>query len=161
MEYCKASRKKKYKYFECLGQKCLITKMFYEKISPGLKYLGLLGIITVIAVKDIFFELFFILWILRNLYLWKTTFEYESHNRDFTSKEFYGKTKQHEKNVFGKIEKGRTMNNEELRDILTETGNLQRIMFEDFIKRLNMEKVENIAKVQEFLEEMMKIRQNG
>ena len=105
---------------------------------------------VLVIIRDMFFELIFIIWILRSYYLWKTILEKGIYNRDSTSKGFYRKTKQHEKNVFDKIEEKRTVNNEELRDILTETGNLQRIMFEDFIKRLNMEKVENIAEVQEF-----------
>ena len=123
--------------------------MFHEKISPELKY-GLLGIITVIAIKDIFFKLFFIVWILRSYYLWKTTLGKEIYNEDFISKEFYKKTKENRRNVFSKNEKKGTVNNEELRNILIETGNLQHIMFKDLIRELIKEKVENIAKIQEF-----------
>src|SRR5436190_19760048 len=124
------------------NMKSLLLEEVFDKITWCFMVL--------VIIRDMFFELIFIIWILRSYYLWKTTLEKGIYNRDSTSKGFYEKTKQYEKNVFGKIEKRRTVNNEELRDILTETGNLQRIMFEDFIKRLNMEKVENIAEVQEF-----------
>ena len=89
---------------------------------------------------------------MKSYYLWKTTLGKEIYNEDFVSKEFYKKTKENRENVFGKNEKKGPVNNEELRNILIETGNLQHIMFKDLIRELIKEKVENIAKIQEFSE---------
>ena len=122
--------------------KSLLLEGDFDKITESF--------VVLVIIRDMFFELIFIIWILRSYYLWKTTLGKEIYNEDFISKEFYEKTKENRRNVFGKNEKKGTVNNEELRNILIETGNLQHIMFKDLIRELIKEKVENIAKIQEF-----------
>jgi len=125
-----------------------------NRSSSGLMCLGFLSAIAVLVMaRDIFFELIFITWVLRNLYLIKKTIEHGNYSRNFMYKEPYGNEKKMKREIFNEKDNERRYRNNELKDILTEIGNLQRDTFENFtkeLKELAREKVENIAKIREF-----------
>ena len=100
-----------------------------------------------------FFELIFIIWVVRSYYLWKKKIN-EKYDKDFMSQEFYKTQVQKKKDVFNeKIREKEGIDYRELRSILIEVGNLQRNTFGDCIKELGEllnERTENIADIQEF-----------
>ena len=147
------------KYFVLYGI-CYRSEIFLmdwtkkNRSSPGLMCLGSLSVIAVLVMaRDIFFGLIFITWILRNLYLIKKTVEQRNYSRNFTYKEPYGNEKRKKREIFNEKDDERKYRNNELKEILTEIGNLQRDTFENLTKELRElanEKVENIAKIREF-----------
>ena len=83
-----------------------------------------------------FFELIFIIWILRSYYLWKKKIEYES-NKGFTVKGFYKSKEREKKEIIDRRNNEKeTITYGELKNILIEVKNLQCDAFKNYINEL-------------------------
>lgn len=110
--------------------------MFLPKKFSRIKCLGLLAVFTgLIIIRDIIFELLFVIWILRNIYLWKKTTEYRSHDRGFTFKGF-GKNQNERIKGFTRNGKEEWYNSQELTGILTEIKKFQQDTLREFTEEL-------------------------